>query len=282
MKLHTINAGLFKLDGGAMHGVVPKSMWNKAAPADEHNMVTWAMRCLLVEHGNYRILIDTGMGTKQSEKFFSHYQPHGDDTLDGSLALLGFSPEDITDVFLTHLHFDHCGAAVKRAEDGTLLPAFPRAQYWSNRAHWATATEPNAREAASFLKENILPLQEAGVLRYFEGSDGDEWLDDFRVRIVHGHTDAMMLPQIRYGGRTVLYCADLIPSAAHVSLPWVMAYDMQPLVTLEEKETILKEAVANDWILCFEHDARVEACTLQQTERGVRVREVGTLAELLC
>lgn len=281
MKIQTLDTGLFKLDGGAMHGVVPKSMWQKQNPADEGNMVTWAMRCLLIEHGNYRILVDTGMGTKQDEKFFSHYQPHGEDRLEGSLARLGFTPKDITDVFLTHLHFDHCGAAVKRAEDGSLVPTFPMAKYWTNRFHWATATKPNAREAASFLKENILPLEEACVLRYFEGADGDEWLDDIRIRLVSGHTDAMMLPQIRYNGRTILFCADLIPSAAHVSLPWVMAYDMQPLLTLEEKSKILKEAVANDWILVFEHDAKVEACTLVQTERGVRVGKTGTLAELL-
>ena len=281
MKIHTLNTGLFKLDGGAMHGVVPKSMWQKQNPADETNMCTWAMRCLLIEHGNYRILVDTGMGTKQDEKFFSHYHPHGGDTLESSLAALGFSASDITDVFLTHLHFDHCGGAVKREADGTLVPSFPRAKYWTNRAHWATATKPNAREAASFLKENILPLEEACVLRFFEGADGDEWLDDFRVRLVSGHTDAMMLPQIRYNGRTILFCADLIPSAAHVSLPWVMAYDMQPLLTLEEKARILKEAVGNDWILVFEHDARIEACTLAQTDRGVRVGKAGLLAELL-
>lgn len=280
MKLYTINAGHFKLDGGAMFGVVPKSLWNQANPADEHNMCSWAMRCLLVEHGNYRILIDNGMGTKQDEKFFSYYYLHGDDTLEKSLASHGFKPEDITDVFLTHLHFDHCGGSIKKDEGGNLVPAFPKALYWSNRQHWASALAPNDRERASFLKENILPMEEHGLLRFVEISDGAEWLPDFRVRYVNGHTDMMMLPQIRYNGRTILYCADLIPSVHHIPTAWVMAYDMRPLETLKEKKTLLQEAAANDWILYFEHDPVVECCTLQETPKGIRVKETFALTDL--
>jgi glyoxylase-like metal-dependent hydrolase (beta-lactamase superfamily II) len=278
MKLHTINAGYFKLDGGAMFGVVPKSMWYKANPADDNNMCTWAMRCLLIEHGNYRILVDTGMGTKQDAKFFSHYYPHGEDSIEKGLAALGYTTDDITDVFLTHLHFDHCGGAIKR--DGEkFVPAFKNAVYWSNKQHWDAAVTPNAREKASFLKDNILPIQESGQLKFIEGADGEQWLSDIRLRYVYGHTEAMMLPQITCGGTTVLFCADLIPSAAHVSLPWVMAYDMRPLDTLSEKQKILNEAVANNWLLFFEHDPKNECCRLEQTERGVRVKELLTLAE---
>jgi len=276
MKLHTVNAGYFKLDGGAMHGVVPKSMWNKVNPADDNNMCSWAMRCLLIEHGTRLILVDTGMGTKQDEKFFSHYYPHGEDTLEKSIAARGFTPDDITDVFLTHLHFDHCGGAVKR-EDDKLVPAFRNATYWSNRSHWDSAVAPNEREKASFLKENILPLQERAELKFIEVEDGMEWMPDIRVRFVNGHTDAMMLPQIRCNGRTLLYCADLLPSAAHISLPWVMSYDMRPLDTLAEKRRIFSEAVANDWLLFFEHDPKNECASLQQTEKGVRIKETMTL-----
>lgn len=254
-----------------MFGVVPKSLWNKANPADENNMCSWALRCLLVEHGNHRILIDCGMGDKQDEKFFSHYYLHGTDTLDGSLAAAGFSREDITDVFLTHLHFDHCGGAVVRDAGGALVPAFPNAQYWTNRSHWASATAPNAREKASFLKENILPLEAAGVLRFVDEEDGIEWMPDFRVRFVSGHTDAMMLPQLKIDGKTLLYCADLLPSVHHLPLPWVMAYDMRPLQTLDEKRRILNEAAANDWTLFFEHDPAQECATVLQTERGIRI-----------
>ncbi len=276
MKLHTVNAGYFKLDGGAMHGVVPKSMWNKVNPADDNNMCSWAMRCLLIEHGTRLILVDTGMGTKQDEKFFSHYYPHGEDTLEKSIAARGFTPDDITDVFLTHLHFDHCGGAVKREGD-KLVPAFRNATYWSNRSHWDSAVAPNEREKASFLKENILPLQEQAELKFIEVEDGMEWMPDIRVRFVNGHTDAMMLPQIRCNGRTLLYCADLLPSAAHISLPWVMSYDMRPLDTLAEKRRIFSEAVANDWLLFFEHDPKNECASLQQTEKGVRIKETMTL-----
>ncbi len=278
MKLYTVNAGYFKLDGGAMHGVVPKSMWNKVNPADENNMCSWAMRCLLVETGNYRILIDNGMGDKQDEKFFGHYYPFGD-TLETSLAAHGFTTDDITDVFLTHLHFDHCGGSIKM-ENGVLAPAFKNALYWSNHKHWEAAVKPNERERASFLKENILPIEESGQLRFIETPDGGEWIDDIRIRYVNGHTDTMMLPQIKYNDRTILYCADLLPSTAHISMPWVMAYDMRPLDTLKEKRQLLTEAVANNWVLFFEHDFKTECCTLQQTDKGIRIKEVFPLSEI--
>lgn len=276
MRLYTVNAGYFKLDGGAMHGVVPKSMWNKVNPADDDNMCSWAMRCLLIEHGLRKILIDTGMGTKQDAKFFSFYHPHGEDSIEKGLAKHGFTVDDITDVFLTHLHFDHCGGAIKREGD-KLVPAFKNATYWSNKTHWASALEPNEREKASFLKENILPLQETGQLKFVEVEDNTEWMPDIRIRFVNGHTDAMMLPQIRCNDRTILYCADLLPSVAHLSLPWVMGYDMRPLDTLTEKKRLLNEAAAGDWLLFFEHDPVNECASLQQTERGVRAKDVMTL-----
>jgi glyoxylase-like metal-dependent hydrolase (beta-lactamase superfamily II) len=272
MRLFSINAGYFKLDGGAMHGVVPKSMWNKANPADDNNMCSWAMRCLLIEHGNYKILVDTGMGTKQDDRFFSFYHPHGNDTLEKSLAAHGFTPDDITDVFLTHLHFDHCGGAIKREGD-KLVPAFPKALYWASEKHWESALNPNEREKASFLAENILPIQESGQLRFVDSPDGEEWIKDIRIRYVNGHTDSMMLPQIKYNDTTILYCADLVPSAAHISMPWVMAYDMRPLDTLKEKHKILSEAVDENWVLFFEHDPKIACATLQQTDRGIRMKE---------
>ncbi|XZF14199.1 MBL fold metallo-hydrolase [Chitinophagaceae bacterium MMS25-I14] len=278
MKLYSVLAGNFKLDGGAMHGVVPKSMWNKVNPADENNMCSWAMRCLLIEHGNYLILIDNGMGNKQDEKFFGHYYPFGP-TLEESLAEHGFKPEDITDVFLTHLHFDHCGGSIKREGD-KLVPAFPKALYWTNKKHWDSALDPNDREKASFLKENILPIEESGQLRFTEAADGDEWVQDIRIRFVNGHTDSMMLPQIKFNGTTILYCADLLPSTAHISLPWVMAYDMRPLDTLKEKKKLLLEAAANNWVLFFEHDFVNECCTLVQTDRGIKVKETFLLSDL--
>ncbi|MBL7717985.1 MAG: MBL fold metallo-hydrolase [Flavipsychrobacter sp.] len=277
MRLFTVNAGYFKLDGGAMHGVVPKSMWNKINPADDNNMCSWAMRCLLIEHGNYRILIDNGMGSKQDEKFFSYYHPHGDDTLEKSLAAHGFSMDDITDVFLTHLHFDHCGGSIVREGD-RLVPAFKKAQYWSNEKHWQSALNPNDREKASFLKENILPIQESGQLRFVEVADGEEWIEDIRIRYCNGHTDFMMLPQVKYNDKTLLFCADLVPSAAHISMPWVMAYDMRPLDTLNEKAKLLREAAANDWVLYFEHDPKVECASLTETDRGIRIKETFDLS----
>lgn len=279
MKLYTINAGHFKLDGGAMFGVVPKSLWNQANPADENNMCSWAMRCLLVEHGDRRILIDNGMGDKQDAKFFGHYYLHGNDSVEKNLAAHGFKPEDITDVFLTHLHFDHCGGSIRRDASSNLVPAFPNALYWTHRAHWASATTPNDREKASFLKENILPMQEHGVLRFVEAADGEEWLPDFRVHIVNGHTEAMMLPLLHCNGRKLLYCADLIPSIHHIPMPWIMAYDMRPLDTLTEKKALLQKAADEDWLLYFEHDPVVACCSVQQTPKGVRALQKMSLEE---
>lgn len=279
MKLYSINAGYFKLDGGAMHGVVPKSMWQKVNPADDNNMCSWAMRCLLIDTGDRKILVDNGMGDKQDAKFFGHYFPHGEDSVANSLAKHGFTHADITDVLLTHLHFDHCGGSIVRDGD-KLVPAFPNATYWSNKAHWNSATEPNEREKASFLKENILPIQESGKLQWVDVADGEEWLPGIRIRYVQGHTDNMMLPQIDYNGQTIFFCADLIPSTAHISMPWVMAYDMRPLDTLNEKRTILKEAADNNWILFFEHDARTEACTLINDNGRIKMGETVTLASL--
>jgi len=272
MKLHTIDTGYFKLDGGAMFGVVPKTIWNKTNPADENNLCTWAMRCLLVEDGDRLILIDTGIGNKQDAKFFSYYYLHGDASLNSSLSKLGFTTDDITDVFLTHLHFDHVGGAVKR--DGEkLLPTFKNATYWSNRQHWDWAVNPNDREKASFLKENIMPIQESGQLKFIDAKDGVHFMDGLDVRFVYGHTDAMMLPLINYKGKKILYMADLLPSVGHLPLPYVMAYDMFPLTTLNEKKIFLHEALEKEYILYFEHDPVNECCTLQQTERGIRVKD---------
>ena len=279
MKLYTIETGNFKLDGGAMFGVVPKSIWNKLNPADENNTCNWAMRCLLVEDGNRLVLIDNGLGDKQDQKFFSYYFLNGDDSLSKSLRKHGFTENDITDVFLTHLHFDHCGGSVKwnSARDGYEL-AFPNATYWSNKSHWDWAVKPNAREKASFLKENILPIQESGHLKFI--GDGEELFPGFKVLCVNGHTESMMLPIINYNGRTVAYCADLIPSAAHVPLAYVMAYDMRPLITLEEKEKFLKEAADKDYILFYEHDPIYECSSLEKTEKGARVKTRMALSEI--
>ena len=270
MKLYTIDTGFFKLDGGAMFGVVPKSIWNKLNPADNNNLCSWAMRCLLVEDGNRLALIDCGLGNKQSDKFFSYYEPFGEDSLEKSLRKNGFRPEDITDVFLTHLHFDHCGGAVKR--DGEkLITAFPNATYWSHPKHWEWAVHPNSREKPSFLKENILPIQESGQLKML--NDGQEIFPGFSNITVYGHTEAMMLPKISYKGKTIVYCADLLPSVGHLPVSYVMAYDVQPLVTLKEKENFMKEAIENDYHLFFEHDKSIELCSVTQTERGVRMKE---------
>ena len=278
MNLYSINSGYFKLDGGAMFGVVPKSIWNTINPADENNMCSWALRCLLIEDGNRLILVDNGMGDKQSEKFFSHYYMFGADTLDKSLAVHGFSRNDITDVFLTHLHFDHCGGSIIRDGD-KLVPAFKNAVYWSNARHWKWATEPNDREKASFLKENILPIQESGQLKFIETHQKD-FPENLMVRQVFGHTDAMMLPQVQYKGRTIVYMADLLPSTGHIPLPYVMAYDMFPLTTLNEKKVFLTEAQQNDFILFFEHDPSIECCTLQLTDKGIRIKDSFKLSEL--
>ncbi len=280
MKLYSINTGYFKLDGGAMFGVVPKSIWNKLNPADENNMCTWALRCLLIQVEDKLILVDNGMGDKQDAKFFSHYYMHGDDTLDSSLAKHGFTKDDITDVILSHLHFDHCGGSIIREGDA-LVPAFKNATFWSNERHWQWATIPNDREKASFLKENILPIQESGRLKFAEVKDGTSIIDPaITLRYAFGHTDAMMLPQIQYKGRTVIFVADLLPSTAHLPLPYVMGYDMFPLTTLNEKKAFLNEALEKEYILFFEHDPKVECCTLLMTEKGIRVKETFRVEEV--
>jgi glyoxylase-like metal-dependent hydrolase (beta-lactamase superfamily II) len=279
MKLHSIDTGYFKLDGGAMFGVVPKQIWNKLNPADENNLCTWAMRCLLVEDGNKLMLIDTGIGDKQDAKFFGHYHLHGNSNIDSALQKAGFRREDITDVFLTHLHFDHCGGSIRRQADGKLVPAFPNATYYSNERHWKWATQPNEREKASFLKENILPIQESGQLKLVpEGKSLNAEID---ICYAYGHTDAMMLPRIRYKDKTVVFMADLLPSVAHIPLPYVMAYDMFPLTTLNEKKSFLTDALNNnEEILFFEHDPNNECCILEQTDRGIRAGEIFKLNEI--
>lgn len=286
MTLYTINTGFFKLDGGAMFGVVPKTIWNKINPADENNLCSWALRCLLIEDGNRLILVDNGNGDKQDAKFFSHYYLHGDDTLNKSLAAHGFSPDDITDVFLTHLHFDHCGGSIRRLGD-RLVPTFKNATYWSNKEHWDWAVYPNEREKASFLKENILPIEESGQLKFIEVSgvqDGKlgstSFAPNIDVRFVSGHTESMMLPQITYGDKTIVFMADLLPSAGHIPIPYVMGYDMFPLTTIHEKKSFLKEALEGDYVLFFEHDPVNECCTLQQTEKGIRPKDFFKLADL--
>jgi len=294
MNLYTINTGNFKLDGGAMFGVVPKSIWNKINPADENNLCDWAMRCLLIEDGNKLILVDNGIGDKQDQKFFSHYYLHGDATLDSSLGLHGFHRDDITDVFLTHLHFDHCGGSISRVGD-KLVPAFKNATYWSNQKHWEWAVYPNDREKASFLKENILPIQESGQLQFINypsinkaASPGQEigrlpselFTENISIRFVDGHTEAMMLPQFQYKGKTIVYMADLLPSAGHIPMPYIMAYDMFPLTTLKEKKSFLTEAASNNYILFFEHDPLIECCELTQTEKGIRPGRTFKLEEL--
>ena len=286
MKIYSINTGYFKLDGGAMFGVVPKSIWNKINPADENNLCSWALRCLLIEDGNRLILVDNGNGDKQDVKFFSHYHLHGDDSLDKSLAKYGFHRDDITDAFLTHLHFDHCGGSIRREGD-KLVPAFKNATYWSNKEHWGWAVNPNEREKASFLKENILPIEESGRLKFIEvaaSQDGKlgeiSFAENISVRFVSGHTEKMMLPQIKYKDKTIVYMADLLPSQGHIPLPYVMAYDMFPLTTLNEKKSFLKEAMEGDYILFFEHDPVHECCNLQQTDRGIRPKDFFRLEEV--
>lgn len=287
MNLHTINTGFFKLDGGAMFGVVPRIIWSKSNPADENNLCTWALRCLLIEEGNRLILVDTGIGNKQDAKFFSHYDLHEHQSIGDSLKSNGFNAADITDVFLTHLHFDHCGGAIIR-NGNQLVPAFPSATYWSNEKHWVWATEPNEREKASFLKENILPIKESGLLQMIPvaeqaGSDrlaSSPFANGFNIRFVNGHTQSMMLPQLSYKGRTVVFMADLLPSASHLPIPYVMAYDMFPLTSLKEKKAFLEEAFEGDYVLFFEHDPVHECCTLQKTEKGIRVKDFFLLKDL--
>jgi len=282
MKIHSLDTGLFKLDGGAMFGVVPRSMWQKLNPPDANNMCTWAMRCLLVEDGNRLLLIDNGIGDKQDEKFRGHFYLHGDDTLEKSLQKLGFTSADITDVLLTHLHFDHCGGSVVRRPDGVLQTAFTNATYWSNQAHWDWAVHPNPREKASFLRENILPIQESGQLKFIDLSQGvPDALPQFsEIIFADGHTEKMMVPVMRYKGRTLAYMADLLPSVAHLPLPYVMSYDVRPLVTLGEKEAVLRRAAEENWVLLLEHDATNEACTVQLTDKGVRLADTLRIADL--
>lgn len=280
MELYSINTGLFKLDGGAMFGVVPKSIWNKLNPADENNLCTWAMRCLLIRDGDRLILVDTGIGDKQDAKFFSHYYLHGEDTLDRSLARYGFHRNDITDVLLTHLHFDHVGGAIV-IEKNKMAPAFKNAVYWSNEQHWQWAIKPNDREKASFLKENIQPIRDSGKLKFIEVIEDIPFSEHVSIRFVNGHTHAMMLPQINnYKGKTLVYVADLLPSVGHIPIPYVMSYDMFPLTTLREKKAFLQEALQNNFVLFFEHDPLHECCTLHMTDRGIRMKEVFKLESL--
>ncbi|HEV2481259.1 MAG TPA: MBL fold metallo-hydrolase [Puia sp.] len=302
MQLYTINTGFFKLDGGAMFGVVPKTLWNKFQPADENNLCNWAMRCLLIEDGGKLILVDNGIGDKQDAKFFSHYYLHGSDTLDSSLAALGFHRDDITDVLLTHLHFDHCGGSIVRSGSG-FAPAFRNATYWSHSRHWDWAVNPNDREKASFLRENILPIRESGQLRFVDSpgasisasagapvSSGatsapttlsaNALLPGLSVRLAEGHTAAMMLPQLQYRGQTLVFVADLLPSIAHFPMAWTMAYDMFPLTSMQEKRAFLDEAAAGGYVLFFEHDPVNECCVPQATEKGVRPGKGFRLGEI--
>lgn len=278
MKLYPIEAGNFKLDGGAMFGVVPKAIWNRTNPADSNNMIDIAARCLLIEDGNRLILIDTGMGNKQSEKFFSYYYQWGDHSLDSSLKKVGFHRDDITDVFMTHLHFDHCGGSVQWNKDRTgYEPAFKNATFWTNEDHWKWATNPNPREKASFLKENLLPMQESGQLKFIERSNTpfmEKSELGFGILFVDGHTDKQMIPHINYKGKTLVFAADLLATAGHIPLPYVMGYDTRPLLTMGEKAIFLDNAANNDFHIFLEHDAHNEICTLQQTEKGVRLHEV--------
>ncbi|AIM37712.1 MBL fold metallo-hydrolase [Sphingobacterium sp. SG20118] len=278
MQLYTIETQNFKLDGGAMFGVVPKSIWQKTNPADANNMCTWTNRLLLIEDGAKLILIDTGLGDKQSEKFFGHYYIHGDNTIDKSLAKHGFNREDITDVILTHLHFDHCGGAIAQVGD-KLRPSFSNAIYWSNAEHWDWAVNPNPREKASFLEENIKPIKESGQLKFVE-KETNPFGPNIQIRYAHGHTEAMMLPQIQYKGKTILYMADLLPSVGHIPLPYVMGYDIRPLTTMEERKNYWQEIVDQEYILFLEHDAQNACCTLQNTEKGIRLKETFKLTDL--
>lgn len=278
MKLYSIETGNLKLDGGAMFGVVPKVMWSKKYPADENNLCNWAMRCLLIVDGDRKILIDNGIGDKQDEKFLKHYYLNGEFSLESSLAKHGFTSDDITDMVLTHLHFDHCGGSIKYNEKGELVPAFKNATYWTTKTQFDWATKPNRREKASYLKENILPIQESGQLNLIE--DEGEFIPNIYAKIFNGHTDGQLIPYIKINGKTIAFMADLLPSTAHVPMPWVMAYDTKPLITLKDKERFFKEALEEEVILFFEHDLYNECCSIEITEKGVQVKETFKLSEL--
>ena len=273
MNLYPINAGNFKLDGGAMFGVVPKSLWQKTNPSDSDNLIDLTARCMLIESGSRLILVDAGMGDKQSEKFFSYYKPWGDDSLVKSINNAGFSIDDITDVFLTHLHFDHCGGATILNKNNVSVPLFKNAKYWSNKNHWDWATNPNSREKASFLKENLIPIEESGQLCFLDvKSSGFNHYDElgFDVLFVDGHTEKQMIPKVLYNEKEVVFMADLLPTAGHIPLPYIMGYDVRPLTTLEEKKSFLNLAVKEEYCLFMEHDAHNEIITLKKTEKGVR------------
>ena len=284
MKIYPIEAGNFKLDGGAMFGVVPKTIWNKTNPADENNLIDIAARCMLIEDGNRLILIDTGMGNKQSEKFFGYYSLWGNHSLDKSLVKHGFHRDDVTDVFMTHLHFDHCGGSVNWNKNKTGYEvAFKNAHYWTNENHWEWATKPNAREKASFLSENILPMQESGQLNFIKRPDSDFGICDlgFDIFYVDGHTEKMMIPHIEYQDKTIVFCADLIPTAGHLPLPYVMGYDTRPLLTLPEKAKFLTAAAENNYYLWLEHDAHNQIITVEKTEKGIRLKDVFKTKDIL-
>jgi glyoxylase-like metal-dependent hydrolase (beta-lactamase superfamily II) len=272
MKIYPIETGNFKLDGGAMFGVVPKSIWQKTNPADANNLISMGMRSLLIEDGNRLILVDTGLGSKQSDKFYGYLDLFGDFSLDASLAKHGFHRDQITDVFLTHLHFDHCGGAIEWNKGRTgFQPAFKNAKFWSNKNHWQWATEPNPREKASFLKENINPIRESGQLNFIHRNALDEI--GFEVLFMDGHTEKQMLPKLQYQDKTIVFMADLLPTVGHIPLPYVMGYDTRPLLTIKEKDVFLKEAADKNYYLFLEHDAYNEVCTVQHTEKGVRLKE---------
>ena len=277
MEVELINTGYFKLDGGAMFGVVPKSLWQRTNPANDNNLCSWALRSLLVKDGDRAILIDNGIGNKQSERFFSHYHLHGDDSLMGNLTKAGINDTDITDMMLTHLHFDHCGGGIKQ-EGEHLVPTFGNATYWSNEDHWQWATKPNPREKASFLSENILPMQESGHLKFIDLENQQDL--PFDIIFVDGHTDKMMLPKITYKDHTLVFVADLLPSVGHIPLAYVMGYDTRPLITMDEKARFLKEAADNNYVLVFQHDSVNECCTVKQTDRGVRADQVFPFRDL--
>ena len=285
MKLYLIETGNFKLDGGAMFGVVPKTIWNKTNPADDNNLIDIAARCLLIEDGNRLILIDTGMGNKQSDKFFGYYSLWGSHSLDKSLAKFGFHRDDITDVFMTHLHFDHCGGSIQWNKDRTgYEPAFKNAVFWSNENHWQWATEPNVREKASFLKENIIPMQESGQLRFIQRPEEDFLVKSelgFGILFVDGHTEKQMIPHLQYLDKTIVFCADLLPTAGHIPIPYVMGYDTRPLLTMPEKTKFMNAAAENNYYLFLQHDAHNEIITVEKTERGVRLKDVFSADEIL-